>query len=80
MLATERNCVVLLPLLRVQLHMGIGKTFADIKQEDSVHSHRICVRLFACVGGMRQDASLLPDTLLGQPMELTSQVRFLFAR
>ena len=80
MLATERNCVVLLPLLRVQLHMGIGKTFPDIKQEDSVHSHRICVRLFACVGGMRQDVSLLPDSLLGQPRELTSQVRFLFAR
>ena len=80
MLATERNCVVLLPLLRVQLHMGIGKTFADIKQEDSVHSHRMCVRLFACVGGMRQDASLLPDAHIGQPVELQNHVRSLFAK
>ena len=80
MLAIERNCMVFLPLLRVQLHMGAGKTIADIKQEDSVHSHHISDRLFAQVGDMCQDASLLPDAHIGQPVELQNQVRSLFAK
>ena len=80
MLAIERNCLVFLSLPRGQLHMGAGKTIADIKQEDSVHSHFISDRLFAQVGDMCQDASLLPDAHIGQPVELQNQVRSLFAK